>query len=128
MCMCMMCMCMMCMMQARARERTEDERKEYVGAMRKLSICSEMMLRPGGGIIRSAQYHKNLQVWKAAIPAALLKVVITEELERDPDRVMTEVLEFLSLSPRLLPRGSAQHCVTGKAGIMDEAGLGSGLG
>ena len=32
-----------------------------------------------------------------------------------------QVLEFLGLSPGLLPAGPSQHCVVGKAGIMDEA-------
>ena len=35
--------------------------------------------------------------------------------------VHTQVLEFLGLSPGLLPAGPSQHCVVGKAGIMDEA-------
>ena len=55
------------------------------------------------------------------VPAAQLKVVITEDLERSPDRVVKEVLEFLGLSYSLLPAGPTHDCVVGKAGIMDEA-------
>ena len=71
--------------------------------------------------LHGGRYAENYEVWKKAIPASQLKVVITEDLERDPDRVIREVLEFLGLSPKLMPRGSSHHCVTGKQGIMDEA-------
>ena len=80
-----------------------------------------MMLKPGSGIIRSMSYAKNLRRWKEAIPAEQLKVVITEDLEREPDRVIKETLVFLGLSPSLMPAGSTHTCVTGKKGIMDEA-------
>tara|TARA_B100000795_G_scaffold160225_1_gene120470 strand:- start:181 stop:969 length:789 start_codon:yes stop_codon:yes gene_type:complete len=107
--------------QKQAFARSTEEAKVYAAASRRLSVCSEMMLRPGGGIIRSAKYAANLRVWKATVPAAQLKVVITEDLERSPDRVVKEVLEFLGLSYSLLPAGPTHDCVVGKAGIMDEA-------
>ena len=76
------------------------------------------MLRPGGGIIRSAKYAANLRVWKATVPAAQLKVVITEDLERSPDRVVKEVLDFLGLDYSLLPAGPTHDCVVGKASLV----------
>lgn len=107
--------------QERAYARSKEDAKAYAAASRRLSICSEMMLRPGGGMIRSSKYAANLRVWKASVPAAQLKVVITEDLERSPDRVVKEVLEFLGLDYSLLPAGPTHNCVVGKAGIMDEA-------
>ena len=106
--------------QKQAFARSKQEATAYAAASRRLSICSEMMLRPGGGIVRSAKYAANLRVWKATVPAAQLKVVITEDLERSPDRVVKEVLDFLGLDYSLLPAGPTHDCVVGKAGIMDD--------
>ena len=107
--------------QKRAFARSKEEAKAYAATSQRLSVCSEMMLRPGGGIVRSAKYAANLRVWKTTVPAAQLKVVITEDLELNPNRVVKEVLEFLGLDYSLLPAGPTHDCVVGKAGIMDEA-------
>ena len=107
--------------QTRAFGGSEQEATAYAAASLRLDHCSEKMLQPGGGIARSAKYAANLRVWKATVPAAQLKVVITEDLERSPDRVVKEVLDFLGLDYSLLPAGPTHDCVVGKAGIMDEA-------
>ena len=121
--------------QKQAFARSKQEATAYRVAWRRLSHCSETMLEPGGGIARSAKYAANLRVWKATVPAAQLKVVITEDLERSPDRVVKEVLDFLGLDYSLLPAGPTHDCVVGKAGIMDDVinksgsfGTGRGLG
>ena len=106
--------------QTKAFAGSKQEATAYAAASRRLSRCSELMLHPPGGIVRSAKYAANLRVWKATVPAAQLKVVITEDLERSPDRVVKEVLDFLGLDYSLLPAGPTHDCVVGKAGIMDE--------
>jgi hypothetical protein len=107
--------------QKRAFARSKEEAKAYAATSHRLSVCSEMMLRPGSGIVRSGRYAANLRVWKTMVPAAQLKVVITEDLELNPNRVVKEVLEFLGLDYSLLPAGPTHDCVVGKAGIVDEA-------
>ena len=106
--------------QTKAFAGSKQEATAYAAASRRLSRCSELMLHPPGGIGPSAKYAANLRVWKATVPAAQLKVVITEDLERSPDRVVKEVLDFLGLDYSLLPAGPTHDCVVGKAGIMDE--------
>ena len=60
--------------QALAARRTASERAAYAEGMRRVSSCSEFMLRPGAGVWRSSRYASNLAAWYLAFPRAQLKV------------------------------------------------------
>jgi len=119
--------------QAAAARRTEAESEAYVEGMRRVSMCSEFMLRSGAGVWRSSRYAANLEAWLQFFPLSQLKVVATEALERDAAAVLAGVLTFLGLPP-LAPAGAAgarggaravltspRYCVAGKRGVLEEA-------
>ena len=66
---------------ARAK-RSEAEAEAYVEGMRRVSVCSEFMLRSGAGVWRSSRYAVNYEAWVKAFPKAQIKVVATEAMER----------------------------------------------
>ena len=53
--------------QALASRRSEAEQEAYVEGMRRVSTCSEFMLRPGAAVWRSSRYASNLAAWQAAV-------------------------------------------------------------
>jgi len=124
--------------QALATKRTHAERAAYAEGMRRVSSCSEFMLRPGAGVWRSSRYATNLAAWYGAFPREQIKVIATEEMEREPRRIMTDVYRFLGLPdapaepqpqpqsqpkppPKPPPQKSLRLCVVGKAMAEDEA-------
>ena len=97
------------------------ERQAYAEGMRRVSSCSEFMLRPGAGVWRSSRYASNLAAWQQVFPPDALKVLATEELEADPTAAIQGVLAFLGLNPASLPPSEhGRYCVTGKVGVLDE--------
>ena len=113
--------------QALAAKRSEAEQEAYVEGMRRVSTCSEFMLRSGAGVWRSSRYAANLREWQRAFPKAIsrgqLKVVATEELELDPSKVLNDVVSFLGLPPMPLDR-MAQLDTTVHARISSKAAAG----
>ena len=90
--------------QALAGRRTDAERDAYAEGMRRVSACSQYMLVPGAGVWRSSRYASNLAAWYAAFPRSQIKVLATEELERDATAVMKDVISFLGLREMELPK------------------------
>ena len=60
--------------QAAAAKRTGAESAAYVEGMRRVSVCSEFMLRSGAGVWRSSRYAANLEAWRQFFPAGQIKV------------------------------------------------------
>ena len=87
-----------------------------------INHCSELMLRPGAGVMRSAKYADNLAGWLRWFPEASFKVVATEKLETDFEGTISDVVSFLGLRPHSAAAlaNKKRFCVTSKAGIMDE--------
>ena len=83
--------------QGLAAKRTAAESEAYVEGMRRVSVCSEYMLRAGAGVWRSSRYAANLEAWLSHFPRAQIKVVATEEMERDPRGTVGSVLKFVGL-------------------------------
>ena len=110
--------------QALARRRSEDESVAYAEGMRRVSVCSEFMLRSGAGVWRSSRYAANLQAWRKQFAMEQLKVIATEELERKPKETLDDVLSFLGLpkSKAAAPAAATKRywCLNGRHGVMDE--------
>ena len=66
-------------------------------------------------------FTPNLEVWQRYFGKAGVKVVATEELEREPKATVDGVVDFLGLPPfDFEPSAlSRRLCVTSKAGVMD---------
>lgn len=115
--------------QAAAARRSPAEVEGYLRGMLRVNSCSENMLRAGAGVWRSSRYGANLEMWQASFGKAGIKVLTTEELERDPAAVVASVVDYFGLPPAP-PAGLGaaavadvhkRHCVTGKRGIMDSS-------
>ena len=95
--------------QALGARRSDAERAAYVEGARRVSACSEFMLRPGAGVWRSSRYASNLQAWYDKIPRGQIKVIATEDLERHPEDTMADTFRFLGLRPHQLPRDARKR-------------------
>ena len=112
--------------QGLAAKRTAAEAEAYVEGMRRISACSEFMLRSGAGVWRSSRYAANLEAWRKHVGSARLKVVSTESLERDAAGTLAEVAAFVGLPasaarPRSYKPGAPRYCLSGRHGVISDA-------
>ncbi|KAL1511240.1 hypothetical protein AB1Y20_006049 [Prymnesium parvum] len=102
--------------------RTETEMEILNAGEKAINHCSELMLRPGAGVLRSVKYADNLAGWLRKVPMTSFKIIATEKMETNYVETIAEVVEFLGLRP--LPASSLSEnkrfCVSSKEGIMDE--------
>ena len=108
--------------QALASKRTAAERAAYVDGMRRVSVCSEFMLRSGAGVWRSSRYADNLEAWRKHFSASQLKVLATEAMERDPAATLNEVLSFVGLPKSATSPKPARYCLNGRHGVIVDSG------
>ena len=111
--------------QALAAKRSAPEAAAYVEGMRRVSVCSEFMLRSGAGVWRSSRYAENLKQWYRHLPREHIKVMATEAMERDPAAALADVLAFVGLPPPASAlakaggaKGAPRYCLNGRHGVI----------
>lgn len=61
--------------QTYAARRSKAEAAAYVEGMRRVSVCSEFMLRSGAGVWRSSRYAANLEAWYKFFPRGCARLM-----------------------------------------------------